>query len=191
MKLKELLNVMKNDQHMIQLLNAKDHGFLECVEVKELLNPQNKELTKYLECEIFDMYSEEIDGDTQLTVELVFVTYPEFMYKGQLYSIVELKPHKANYSLDLYGIIRISEENENGIFIDYMFGEDEPEKMVKYAKELIDLKRNKAQFLKGEIEKLIEDDYNPNAYGLEEDKKEAKRKQNLCKDILLELLGLL
>lgn len=191
MKLKELLNVMKNDQHMIQLLNAKDHGFLECVEVKELLNPQNKELTKYLECEMFDMYSEEIDGDTQLTVELVFVTYPEFMHNGQLYCIVELKPHKANYSLDLYGIVRIVEENEPGIFVSYMFGNCGPEEMIRQAKDFIDLKRKKAYFLREEILKLIKDDYNPSAYGLEEDKEQARKKQNLCKHILLELQGLL
>jgi hypothetical protein len=96
MKLKDLLNVMKNNQHMIQLLNAKDHSFLECVEVKELLDPRN-EFNQYLECEIFDMYSEEIEGDTQLTIELVFATYPEFVHNGQLYSIVELKPHNESY----------------------------------------------------------------------------------------------
>ena len=190
MKLKDLLNVMKNNQHMIQLLNAKDHSFLECVEVKELLDPQN-EFNKYLECEIFDMYSEEIEGDTQLTIEIVFVTYPEFMHNGQLYSIVELKPHKQTYSLDLYGIIKISEENGIETFVDYMFGEDEPEEMVKYAKDLINLKRNDSQFMIAELEKLIEDDYNPSAYGLEEDKKEAKRKQNLCKELLLKLQELL
>jgi hypothetical protein len=72
-----------------------------------------------------------------------------------------------------------------------MFGEDEPKEMVRYAKDLIDLKRNKALFLKGELEKLIEDDYNPSAYGLEEDKKEAKSKQLLCKDILKDILELL
>lgn len=189
MKLKDLLNVMKNNQHMIQLLNAKDHGFLECVEVKELLHPQS-ELNKYLECEIFDMYSEEIEGDTQLTIELVFATYPEFVHNGQLYSIVELKPHNESYSFDLYGIVKLSEEGIE-TFVDYMFGEDEPKEMVRYAKDLIDLKRNKALFLKGELEKLIEDDYNPSAYGLEEDKKQAKEKQLLCKDILKDILELL
>lgn len=190
MKLKDLLNVMKNNQHMIQLLNAKDHVFLECVEVKELLNPQN-EFKKYLECEIFDMYSEEIEGDTQLTIEIVFVTYPEFMHNGQLYSIVELKPHTLECSLDMYGVIKYNGDYESATIIDYMVGEDEPEEMVRYAKDLIDLKRNKALFLKGELEKLIEDDYNPSTYGLEEDKKEAKSKQFLCKDILKDILELL
>lgn len=189
MKLKELLKVVQRPEQMVQLLNAKDHGFLECLETKELLNEED--FKKYLECEIFDMYSEEIEGDTQLTIEIVFVTYPEFMHNGQLYSIVELKPHKANYSHDLYGIIKLSETNEIETFVDYMFGEDGPEDMVKYAKELIDIKRKETSFLVAEIEKLIEDDYNPSAYGIGEDKEEAKRKQNLCKDILLKLQELL
>ena len=72
-----------------------------------------------------------------------------------------------------------------------MFGEDEPKEMVKYAKDLIDLKRNDLQFMIAELEKLIEDEYNPSAYGFEEDKQEAKRKQNLCKEILLKLQELL
>ena len=192
MKLKDLLNVMKNNQHMIQLLNAKDHGFLECVEVKELLNPQN-EFNKYLECEIFDMYSEEIEGDTQLTIEIDYLEYPYFSYKNNLYCIVKINPHKHknNLDIDTYGVAKIVGDFNDIIFVDYMFGEDEPEEMVRYAKDLIDLKRNKALFLKGELEKLIEDDYNPSAYGLEEDKEEAKSKQLLCKDILKDILELL
>lgn len=190
MKLRELLNVVQNNQQMIQLLNAKDHGFLECVEVKELLNPHN-DFGKYLECEIYDMYSEEIEGDTQITIELVFVTYPEFMHKGQLYSIVELKPHSLECSLDLYGIIKYNGDYDSATFVDLICGEDEPKEMVKYAKELIDTKLTKSHFLKGELEKLIEDDYNPSAYGFEEDKEEAKRKQNLCKMILQDIIELL